>query len=96
MRLTRQHEQISRDDAGSRLRYARDRDGGRPTVLALTLAGEFVAHAIGANVVIVAIGVPLGVVAWRSGIRMTATAIAVIGLISETLVLQEPGSGLRW
>lgn len=64
------------------------RSGGRTAVLALTLAAEFVAHAIGANVVIVAVGVPLALVEWRSGTRMTASAIAVIGVISEALVLQ--------
>lgn len=158
MRFTREHEQISADDAETRLRYVRDvrrrthhaavspvllvgilgaliivrgmlllywphvaglsaawyigvslgglaaaiwledrqrmrtgvqpRTGGRATVLALTLAAEFIAHAIGANVVIAGIGVPLALVEWRSGIRMTASAIAVTGLISEALVLQ--------
>lgn len=62
--------------------------GFRPAVLALTLAGELIAHAVGANVIIAAIGVPIALAEWRSGIRTTAVVTVTIGLISEALVLQ--------
>lgn len=60
----------------------------RPALFVATIAAEFVAHAIGANVIIVGIGVPLALAAWRTGNRTSAAAIVAIGLISEALVLQ--------
>jgi hypothetical protein len=62
--------------------------GGRPAIVVVAFAVVFIAHAIGANVVIAAIGVPLALAEWRSGTRTAAAAIVVIGLISEALVLQ--------
>ena len=60
----------------------------RPAVLAIMIAAEFVAHAIGTNIIIAGAGVGLSLAAWRAGMRTLAVAIAAVGMISEALVLQ--------
>lgn len=61
---------------------------GRPASLVMTIAAELVAHGIGANVLIAGVAVPLSLGTWRTGMRAIAVAIAVIGVISDALVLQ--------
>lgn len=61
---------------------------GGPALLAIVIVGELVAHGIGTNVLIAGAAVPLAIAAWRTGVRMIAVRIAVIGAIGEVLVLQ--------
>jgi len=57
-------------------------------IAVLTIAAEVIAHAIGANVIIAGMAVPLSFAAWRVGMQPIAGAISAIGIISEALVLQ--------
>ncbi len=67
--------------------------GSRAVMLVATFAAEFLANAIGTNVIIAGITVPLAFSEWRTRTRTTAVAIAVIGLICDALVL---GGTRQW